>query len=166
MKGKGNQRKRGGVLMTELENLQRRITILEDVEGIKKLKSRYWRCIDRKLWDELADCFVEDVVFEIVQPPIKLQGRKEIPEFLAKRLGSAITVHQGHNAEIEVTSDRTAKGMWTLYDDIRDVQRNTTLRGYGFYEDEYAKENGGWGGWKIKRLKFIRSFMERSRWDG
>jgi len=148
--------------MTELENLQRRITILEDVEAIKKLKSRYWRCIDRKLWDELADCFVEDVVFEILQPAMKLQGRKEVIQFLAERLGSTITAHQGHNAEIEITSDTTAKGMWTLYDDIRNVESNTVLRGYGFYEDEYAKEKDGW---RIKSIKFIRSFMERSKWE-
>ena len=147
--------------MTELENLQRRITILEDVEAIKKLKSRYWRCVDRKQWNELADCFVEDAMFDIA-PAIKLQGRKEFVQFLGKMLGSAITAHQGHNAEIEITGDTTAKGMWTLYDDIRNVESNTVLRGYGFYEDEYAKEKSGW---KIKSIKFIRSFMERSKWE-
>lgn len=148
--------------MTELEDLQTRIRVLEDVEAIKKLKSRYWRCIDRKLWDELANCFVEDVAFEILQPAIKLRGRKEIVQFLAERLSSTITAHQGHNAEIEIASDTTARGMWTLYDEMRNVQANTTLRGYGFYEDEYAKEKDGW---KIKSIKFIRSFMERSKWE-
>ena len=147
--------------MAELEELQRRIRALEDVEAIKKLKSRYWRCVDRKLWDELADCFVDDAKFDIASWR-KLEGTREFVQSLAKVLGSASTAHQGHNAEIEITSDTTARGIWTLYDDIRDVQSKTTFRGYGFYEEEYVKKDDGW---KIKSMKFARTFMERSKWE-
>ncbi len=153
--------RRRGVLMAELEELQKRISILEDVEAIKKLKSRYWRCLDRKLWDELADCFVEDAKFDIA-PAIKLQGRKEFVEFLVKMLGSARTAHQGHNAEIEITSDTTARGTWALYDDIRFIQPNSRVRGYGFYEEEYVKDDGSW---KIGSMKLGRTFLERSKWE-
>jgi hypothetical protein len=71
-----------------------------------------------------------------------------------------LTAHQGHNAEIEITSDTTAKGKWALYDAIRDVQAKTTFRGYGFYEEEYVKKDDGW---RIKSIGFYRTFWEVSK---
>ena len=32
---------------------------LVEIELIKQLKYRYMRCVDRKLWSELPDCFTE-----------------------------------------------------------------------------------------------------------
>jgi len=43
-------------------DLEKRIRILEDVEAIKKLKARYWYCLEHKLWDELRDVFTEDAI--------------------------------------------------------------------------------------------------------
>ena len=33
---------------------------LQEIEAIKRLKYRYFRCIDTKAWKELEDCFSED----------------------------------------------------------------------------------------------------------
>ena len=33
---------------------------LEALEAIKRLKYRYLRCLDQKLWDEIGECFTED----------------------------------------------------------------------------------------------------------
>ncbi len=35
-------------------DLEARIRRLEDIGAIERLKYRYWRCLDLKLWDELA----------------------------------------------------------------------------------------------------------------
>lgn len=35
--------------MCDNEELELRLGVLEDVEAIKKLKARYWRCVDNKL---------------------------------------------------------------------------------------------------------------------
>ena len=32
----------------------------QELEAIKRLKYRYFRCLDLKRWDELKECFVED----------------------------------------------------------------------------------------------------------
>ena len=40
---------------------------LVDIEEIKQLKARYWRCIDTKSFDELATVFAEDAVFDFRQ---------------------------------------------------------------------------------------------------
>jgi SnoaL-like domain len=44
---------------TDLEKIIRK---LEDVETIKELKEKYWYCLEYKLWDDLGDLFIEDVI--------------------------------------------------------------------------------------------------------
>lgn len=38
--------------MAGLSDLAARIRALEDNGAVKQLKVRYWRCLDKKLWDE------------------------------------------------------------------------------------------------------------------
>jgi ketosteroid isomerase-like protein len=66
-------------MTSSLSDLERRIQTLEDTEEIKKLKARYWYYVDNKQWDNLADCYVEDVVFESPQLG-KMEGR----DFIAR----------------------------------------------------------------------------------
>ena len=146
--------------MAKLADLETQIRVLGDIEAIKKLKAKYWRCIDKKLWDELEDCFVEYAVADYGKN-LNFQGRKAIIQFLKDNLGSdsVITVHQGHNPEIEITSDTTAKGIWALHDYLV-FQPNITINGWGHYEDEYVKQNGEW---KKKSIKETRLREEWTR---
>jgi hypothetical protein len=77
-------------------DLETRIRVLEDIEAIKKMKSKYLRCNDKKLWDEIGVCFTEDAVADY-GPKTKLQGREAIVQYLKGSLGqdSVIRVHQG-----------------------------------------------------------------------
>ena len=61
-----------------------------------------------------------------------------------------MSIHHGHAPEIEITSDTTAKGRWQLYDCICNIPAKTAFMGWGYYEDEYVKEQGKW---KIKITK-------------
>jgi len=146
--------------MAELADLEARIGVLEDIEAIKKLKAKYWRCLDRKLWDEIADCFVQDATADY-GPEAKGTNRKAIIQLLERGLGqkTIITSNQGHNPEIEITGNTAAEGKWTLHDCILDTQTNTVRGGWSYYEDEYAKENGRW---KIESTVFIRVLNESS----
>ena len=38
------------------------LTTMLELEAIKRLKYRYIRCLDQKLWDELEECFIPDAV--------------------------------------------------------------------------------------------------------
>lgn len=147
--------------MADLEELEARIRVLEDIEAIKRLKHKYWRCLDNKSWDGVLDCFSEDAVVDY-GPNIKLEGKKTLVEELRAKLGgdSWIGIHQGHNPEIDVTSDTTAKGIWELYVHTIWSELNRGLRLGGFYHDEYVKEGGEW---KIKSTKMTRIFTES--WD-
>ena len=131
--------------MADLSDLEKRIRIMEDIEAIKKLKAKYFRCVDQKLWEEMETVLTEDAVADYGMGIELLQGRKAIIEFLKKNLDrdSMISVHQGHNPEIEITSDTTATGVWVLNDRLI-IQTIATLNGWRYYEDEYVKVNGEW----------------------
>jgi bile-acid 7alpha-dehydratase len=132
-------------VMTDLSELEKRIRVIEDIEAIKKLKAKYFRCVDKKLWEEMETVLTEDAVADYGMGIELLQGRKAIMEFLKKNLArdSMISVHQGHNPEIEITSDTTARGVWVLNDRLI-IQTIATLNGWRYYEDEYVKLNGEW----------------------
>ena len=145
--------------MDELKELRARIRVLEETEAIKQLKARYLRCVDKKLWDEWADCFVEDATMDT--PPIgKLQGKREIVKVISEAIGTIRTIHQVHSPEIEITGDTTAKGKWSLNDHTVDERSKTTSTGFGLHEDEYVKETGQW---KVKSSKLTRLSWERSK---
>ena len=143
--------------MAEPNDIGKRIRVLEDIESIRKLKAKYFRCVDNNLWDEMEEVFTEDA-FADYGPDIKLEGRKAIIEFLTKTVGreSFTTAHQGHNAEIEITSDTTAKAKWALQDRLI-IKGVSTLTGWGYYDEEYVKRDGQW---KIKNTRISRLLEE------
>ena len=144
--------------MADLSELEKRIGVMEDIEAIKNLKAKYFRCVDKKLWEEMETVLIEDAVADYGMGIELLQGRKAIIEFLKKNLGrdSMISVHQGHNPEIEITSDTTATGVWVLNDRLI-IQTIATSSGWRYYEDEYVKVNGEW---KKKSTKIINILEE------
>ena len=131
-----------------LSDIERRIRVLEDIEAISKLKSKYWRCVDRKLWDEIVKCFTEDMVLSVFSKLI--EGRDACVQFLKDTLAQTVSVHQGHQAEIEIINESMARATWVLNDLILDMPPGVNFTGFGYYEDEYVKEDGNW---KIRRSK-------------
>ena len=47
--------------MTDMAELAVRIQILEDIEAIRQLKAKYWRCVDKKLWEEREEVYAETI---------------------------------------------------------------------------------------------------------
>jgi len=143
--------------MADLAQLEAKIRVLEDIEAIRKLKAKYWRCIDKKLWSELENVFAEEATLDYGSNA-QIQGRKAIVRSLRDLLEqeSVVTAHGGHNAEIEITGDTTARAIWALQDYVA-FGPNRKLIGYGHYEDEYVKERGQW---KKKSTKVTRLLEE------
>ncbi len=131
---------------------------LEDIEAIKQLKYRYFRCLDSKAWAELAQCFTEDATAAYDSGKYSYDGREAIMGFLAGALGdrNVVSLHQGHHPEITVDGD-TATGTWYLEDYLIFVKADTRLRGAGFYHDEYVKVGGRW---HLKHTGYVRTFEE------
>jgi hypothetical protein len=138
---------------------------LQEIEAIKRLKYKYMRCIDEKLWSALEECFVEDATVAYSGDKYAFSGRDQIMKFLVESMSrpSFLSSHRVHHPEIELTSETTASGIWALEDTVIDTHFDITLRGSAFYRDEYVKVDGQW---KIQSTGYERTFEEiQSRKD-
>jgi uncharacterized protein (TIGR02246 family) len=117
---------------------------MDDVEAIRQLKARYFRTMDTKDWDGMRQVFTDDVVMDTSEAGGSvITGADEFMAFLQEMLGKAVTVHQGHMPEIDVTSPTTATGTWAL-NDIVIWPNGMRLDGYGHYHETYVKVGDGW----------------------
>jgi hypothetical protein len=132
---------------------------LVEIEAIKRLKYKYMRCLDLKRWEELAGCFSEDATAAYSGGKYSYQGRDAILEFLRGSMGkdSFLSCHQVHHPEIELTSETTARGTWSLQDTVIETQWDIMIRGAAFYHDEYVKQDGVW---LIRHTGYERLFEE------
>jgi hypothetical protein len=133
--------------MADRTDLEARIQALEDLEAIRQLKYRYFRCLDLKLWDEMRECFTPDATVEYGDGQYRFQGVDAILDFLVRSLGNesgSLGSHQGHQPEIELTGPTTARGVWALDNYLFQPARQRALRIAAFYRDEYVKSGGRW----------------------
>lgn len=132
---------------------------LKELEAIKQLKYKYMRCVDRKLWDEMRDCFTPDATCAYSDGKYSYTGRDAILDFLRGAMSSptVLTAHHVHHPEISFLDENTARGIWAMEDTFIELGSNITLRGAGFYEDEYVKVDGQW---KIRHTGYTRTFEE------
>jgi ketosteroid isomerase-like protein len=137
-----------------LEDLEKRIKAIEDLESIKKLHQNYINLMDDLQYEKVLDLFTEDATVEVRNSGLK-KGRNEISEIylgvLAKHRGT--TRYDGHMViEPDITVDGdVAKGTWLVYIFF---SRPAIHWVQGKNECEYRKENGEW---KISTLKFTRT---------
>ncbi len=126
---------------------------VDDVEAIRRLKARYFRTMDSKDWDGMRQVFTDDVVIDTSEAGGRvLRGADEFMAFLRETLAGAVTVHQGHMPEIDLTTETTATGIWAL-NDIVIWPNGVRLDGYGHYYETYEK---GASGWRIKSSRLTR----------
>jgi hypothetical protein len=133
---------------------------LAALEEIRRLKYRYLRCVDLKLWDEIGEVFTADATVDYgtraLGEPIQLRGREEIVAFLRKSLGPGIiTVHFASQPEIDVDG-ATASGTWSFEDTVIATEYRVVIKGAAFYEDRYAR--GGDGRWQISHTGYVRTY--------
>jgi len=127
--------------------------VADEIEAIRRLKARYFRLMDTKDWDGMREVFTDDVVIDTAEAGGQVaRGADEFMAFLREALGDAVTVHQGHMPEIDLTSETTATGIWAL-NDIIIWSSGMRLDGYGHYHETYEKSHGEW---RIKSSKLTR----------
>jgi len=141
--------------------VEARLRVLEDIEALKKLKARYWRYIDNKMWQELADCFDEEPFAEYLGPENQFRSVADIVAYLKgdPERFETTAYHHGHNPDIEITRDDRAKGVWAFYVNINmsGKRSSSSVTMAGFYEDEYVKRGGAW---RIKKTVARATAME------
>ncbi len=132
---------------------------LVEIELIKQLKYKYMRCVDRKLWSELPECFTANATCAYSGGKYAHEGRDAICTWLADSMGadSFHSSHRAHHPEIHLTGPTTATGTWALEDTVIETEYGFSLRGAAFYEDRYVKEDGSW---KIEHTGYERTYEE------
>ncbi len=139
-----------------LEDLERRLRVLEDIEAIKKLKARYCAYCDNNYdADGIAALFTEDAVWDGGKFG-RYEGREAIRTFFrgAPRI-FPFAIHQVMNPIIEVEGEQ-AKGQWYLFQPATLAEGNQAVWLAARYEEEYVKVGSEW---KFKRLKVFPSFL-------
>jgi SnoaL-like domain len=133
-----------GVPMTSLE----RLTATEE---IKQLKARYFRALDTKDWDVLRQQFADDIVADMRNTGGELVvGAEAFILLIRGAVETLVTMHHGHTPEIEITSFKTARGVWAMEDKLWKPAESlstspfTHLHGYGHYHETYEKVGARW----------------------
>jgi len=120
---------------------------LSDLEQIRTLKHRYFRCIDTANLTELAELFTPDVTIDYRggHYKVSLSGRENMLEFLASSFHSdALAMHHGHMPEINLIGPDSASGMWYLEDVFISTMDRTRVTGTAIYKDQYRRCADGW----------------------
>ena len=132
---------------------------LVDLEEIKALKHRYMRLLDQKRFEEMRDVFTPDAKTRYSAGKYSHDGVDSIIEFLVESMSSDgfLSSHRVSQPEIELIDADTANGTWAFDDHVVMEDFGLSLRGAGFYQDEYIRTEAGW---RIRRTGYKRTFEE------
>ena len=152
----------------------REIARLTATDQIMQLKARYFRGVDSCDGDLVRGLLAGDCVLDYVgcctDPAtgrdfipamnVVLRGRASWRSDGMSRLG-IVSVHQGHNFEVEFSSDTTARGIWSMTDRLYFPRGGafSLMTGYGHYHETYEKFADGW---KLQTTRITRIRVEVS----
>ena len=152
-----------------MASLEERLTILEDIEAIRKLKAYYAACADAKYtdnherkpqdeldavaWDQ-SSIFTEDAIWDGGEQFGVLHGRQAIYDSL--RLGPwKFAIHMYMSPVINVEGDK-ASAQWDLWQVGTLKKKDTPVFLSAFTNDEYVKIDGKW---LMSKMVFTLKFM-------
>lgn len=132
---------------------------LVEIEAVKRLKYRYMRCLDQKLWEELGGCFTPDATAQYSGGAYSYEGREAIVAFMRTAMGSPnlLSSHRVHHPEIDLIGPASAVGVWAMDDIVIRTDLDVNVQGAGFYRDRYVKLEGTW---YIAETGYRRSYEE------
>lgn len=132
--------------------LAKQITVLQDIEAIKKLKAEYCDiCDDDHNQDRIVTIFVRDGIWE-GEGVGYAKGHAEIRKLFksfAERI--SFSQHNVFNPRIEVEGSE-AHAIWYFLGPFTFRKGNRQLWLAARYEDDYVKINGAW------KFKHLRAF--------
>ncbi|CAN7659293.1 nuclear transport factor 2 family protein [Phenylobacterium sp. LjRoot225] len=137
------------------------------IEEIKRLKARYFYGLDHKDWDLWRrEVFAEDGRLIVPEASMEAVGVEDIIAYVSKSTGDQVSVHHGHMPLIEITSDRTATGIWAMEDRLYRTKAHpladgsTYLHGFGHYHETYVHNAAGW---RIQSTRLTRLRVEMTK---
>jgi hypothetical protein len=142
-------------LLRRVDELERRLRIVEDVAALQRLKARYGQLADarydrrgpraadelERIAGEIAALFTEDAVWDGGPALGCCRGRREIFERMREPT-LRFSWHYFVKPNIEVEGD-AARGTWDILAPCTSAD-GTALWMAGFEEDEYRRIDGRW----------------------
>ena len=137
------------------ESLEQAVRRLLAIEDIKRLKARYFRCVDFKQWEEFATLFTDDLVIDFAESTSGPRTREEFVASARRHFQDGISVHHGHLPEITVEDEDNARAIWPMFDlvEMPDSSPYESHTGYGHYIEQYRRVDGQW---RIARTQLTR----------
>lgn len=135
-------------LRHQVAKLEQRVQRMRDVESIEVLISAYGYYLDKALWDQVTDLFIEDGMLEISLRGI-YRGKPSILKAMELFGPQGLQQEHLHNhiqmqPLITISEDGlTARSRHRAVSQLGTFGRDGVLGG-GVYENEYVKENGVW----------------------
>jgi ketosteroid isomerase-like protein len=151
----------------QLDELEKRVKILEDMDQIQKLQVRYVNMLTIADWPGVYDCFSDDAVIDFPQGVWSgRDGVRAVFQDLVSQMHVGLEGNFVVHPIVTVDGDK-AKGSWLLYIQFarpRDLPKDFTdqIGGeapdwmQGYYEMEYIRMNGEW---KISHLRWRRRLL-------
>lgn len=140
--------------MTQQGEVMDQVGRLVELEELRRLKARYWRYVDTKQWDAFGALFTEEATFDDPAASFHCRGRAEIQSRISAGFSGVVTVHHGHQYELEIDeSGVRATGIWAMADLLVFPSGSTyptasnppsVVRGYGHYIERYERVAGEW----------------------
>lgn len=140
-----------------LEDLEKRLQVLEDIQAIKDLHGNYIYWLNDREWDLVIDCFTKDGVANIAHHG-KSRGTAELTALFKERIAK-MNAGKGRDGHIAVqpiitVNGNKARGQWLMYVFVSNPETGQAQRWTkGRQDAEYEKVNGQW---KISYIKFTR----------
>jgi len=153
--------------MTETEKLA-------GMEEIRQLRAKYWRGVDSHDGELVRSILAEDCVLDYngcMTDPTTGVDHMPVMNLVLRGRDSwqtdnlegpkIVTVHTGHQYEIDITGETTAEGIWYFTDRFFMPEGGPFSRfvGYGRYHETYEKAADGW---KLKTTRIERIWVESS----
>ena len=146
-----------------LEELERKVKTLEDIEAIKNMHRNYIFLLRDSQFDEMTDCFVENATAEIRTFGVR-SGKEEIARLFKEDIAK-VKIPRGHalvQPVITIEGD-TAKGHWMMCTFNHDYTAPAGMGRLiecesGRYDCEYVREGGKW---KFSYLKWTCPWPEQ-----
>jgi hypothetical protein len=129
------------------------------IAAIRQVKARYFRGVDTNDGDLVRSILAEDCVLDytgcctdpatgrdfIPAMNVVLRGRDSWLSDGMARFG-IVSVHQGHDADIEITGETTARGIWAMTDRLFFPPGGdfAVMTGYGHYRETYERVADTW----------------------
>lgn len=145
---------------------------LAAIEAIRRVKAAYFRGVDTEDGDLVRSILAVDCELDYngccADPKsgvdfmpamnVVLKGRDSWVSGAFSKAGIT-SVHQGHQAEIEITGPDSARATWAMTDRLYMPPGAPfgLMRGFGFYHETYVRETDGW---KIRALRIQRLRVE------